>query len=174
MISIAAAAIGAASDARASVRQHQETLEAETRWRALVIDMLRHAPGADAVDEPLLRIGALPDGNPYVTFLSTGVLQPFGTGRFWRVTLGGSAAGVSLDAEPIGRGPQATTLHTTLSHLRLRDISARDEYAGDGWRRDWPVERSRPTLLRLGFADARGAPVAPLIVTLSPLESAVR
>lgn len=172
VISIAAAAIGAASDARDGVRQHQATLEAEARWRALVTDMLRHAPSADAVDEPLLRVATTPDENQ-VTFLSTGVVQPFGTGRIWRVVLRGSPAGVVLDAEPIGRGPQVSALHTTLAHLRLRDIAVREGGANtEGWRSDWPIERSRPALLRLTFVNENGAPAPPLIVSLSPLDGA--
>jgi prepilin-type N-terminal cleavage/methylation domain-containing protein len=174
VITIAAAALAAASDSREKIAQYEATLEAESRWRALVIDMLRHAPAADAVDEPLLRIG-MTDGAPSLTFLSKGVVQPFGTGRIWRVTLHNTSAGVTFDAEAIGRGPAASPLQARLSHLRLIDVAARDDGTSiGGWRGDWPVERSRPVLLRLSFANTNGSPATPLFVNLSPIAGAAQ
>lgn len=175
VLTIAAAALAAASDSRDSIQQHRETLELESRWRAITVDMLRHAPPADAVDEPLLRIERTSGSAPTLTILSTGVVQPFGTGRIWRVTLGNSANGMSLDAEPVGRGGDVAGLHTELTHVRLLDVAVRDDATGHGtWRGDWPVERTRPPVVRLMFAGTNGIAVTPLYVDLAPMSGPAR
>jgi prepilin-type N-terminal cleavage/methylation domain-containing protein len=174
VITIAASALAAASDARARIQEHRLTLEAESRWRAMVGDMLRHAPAADAVDEPLLRIVRTSDGAPTLTFLSTGLAQPFGTGRIWRVSLSDTPGGISLDAETTGRGAERFPVHSMLPHLRLVDVAVVEEgAAGGGWRDDWPVERSRPALVRMTFTGSSGSPTAPLLVHLSPVAGAM-
>lgn len=182
VLTIAGTALAAASDARATIERHQQTLDAESRWRARVTDMLRHAPPADQVNEPLLRITRSPEVGTTLVFLSRGVMQPFGTGPIWRVTLSGGPSGVSLDAEAIGRGARATRLHTMLPHLTTLDVAVLEQNAGGApaWRLDWPVERTRPALLRLDLgavasgsaqestrANARAVP--PLLVNLAPL-----
>ncbi len=174
---IASAAVASASDARATTLRHQVTVDAESRFRVLLADMLRHAPAADAVDEPLLRISAHSDPSGtsrdmQLVFLSQGVSQPFGTGRIWRVTVRSGAHGVELDAEAIGRGDALIPLHAVLPHRRGMRVAVL-EAATNGavqWREDWPVERTRPALLKLTFegdVGERSAP--PLIVDLSPL-----
>lgn len=169
---IASAAIASASDARATVLSHQRTLDAESRWRVLLSDMLRHAPPADAADEPLLRIERAGEGGDRLVFLSRGVVQPFGTGRVWRVTISSAADGVELFAEAIGRGERLVPLRATLPHRARFEVAVLE--GTDGWRTDWPVQRSRPSLLRLTFAESAGEAraVAPLIVNLAPLASA--
>lgn len=186
-------ALSTATDARATIDEHGVTLEAEARWRALVTDMLRHAPAGDAVDEPLLRIAR--GGGDSLIFLSQGVVQPFGTGRIWRVTVSSSEAGVRMDAEAIGRGDPMPPVHATLPHLTMRDVMVLEgDAATSQWRSDWPVERTRPALVRLQFAtrsadgapgvrrvNSRGRPrarradvyaVPPLLVGLAPLDAA--
>ena len=172
VITIAASALASAGDARARIEQHQRTLEAESRWRAAVTDMLRHAPRADAVDEPLVRVSRA-GGGAVLTFLSVGVVQPFGTGRIWRVTIAADSAGLQLDAEPIGTGRPAARLHTVLPHIRGFDVAVLESATAPAiWRGDWPVERSRPALLRLSF-DGNGetATPLPLLVNLAPLDA---
>src|SRR5688500_14256601 len=71
VVTIAVIALSTATDARATIDEHAVTLEAEAGWRAMVTDMLRHAPASDAVSEPLLSIGQ--DGHVLV-FLSQGVV----------------------------------------------------------------------------------------------------
>ena len=172
---IASAAVASASDARATTLRHQLTLDAESRFRVLLTDMLRHAPAADAVNEPLLRIdadgSASAAGSARLVFLSQGVTQPFGTGRIWRVTVQSSADGVELTAEAIGRGDALLPLRATLPHIRALRIAVL-EAATNGvvqWRQDWPVERTRPRLVRLRFGDDDAPAAAPLVVELSPL-----
>jgi prepilin-type N-terminal cleavage/methylation domain-containing protein len=172
---IAASALDAARRASDAVTRDRETAEADARVRALLTDMLRHAPTADAVDEPLLQLG--PDA-PLV-FLSRGVVQPFGTGRTWRVTLHGDSSGVSLDAIAIGRGLPLPALHAALPQYAGFAASVLEGSASSGraWRTDWPLQRARPALLRIAFR-GRGdgaTPASPLVVALeSPLSGAAR
>ena len=86
-VAIASLALRTAVTARDRVAEHRETLERESRLRAMLTDMLRHAPSAGSVDEPLLRVWRTPTGGAQLVFLSTGVRVPFGTGPTWRVTL---------------------------------------------------------------------------------------
>lgn len=178
---IASAAVASASDARATTLRHQVTLDAESRFRVMLTDMLRHVPAADAVNEPLLRIaadrdaaetnGGITNGGMQLVFLSQGVSQPFGTGRIWRVTVRSGADGIELLAEAIGRGDPLVPLHATLPHRRRMRVAVLEAAATGAvlWRDDWPVERSRPALLRLTFeGDVDAMPAAPLVVDLSP------
>lgn len=174
---IASAAIASAGDARATTLRHQVTLDAESRFRVLLTDMLRHAPAADAVDEPLLRISAVSDitgahRGMRLVFLSQGVEQPFGTGRTWRVTLQPGADGVELIAEAIGRGEARMPLRATLPHRHALVIAVLEQAsdAPTSWRDDWPVERTRPALIRIALTDAGDSDSStPIIVELSPL-----
>lgn len=174
---IASAAVASASDARATILRHRVTLDAESRFRVMLTDMLRHAPAADAVNEPLVRIAADRDaagtkGGMQLVFLSQGVSQPFGTGRIWRVTVQSGADGIELLAEAIGRGDPLVPLHAALPHRRRMRVAVL-EAAATGtpqWREDWPVERSRPALLKLTFEGDVGAlPAPPIVVDLAPL-----
>lgn len=186
---IAAAAIAAASDAGAVVQRHEETLDAESRWRVLVTDMLRHAPAAEAVSEPLLRItrdARAEDGAPQLTFLSRGVIQPFGTGRIWRVRIWSDGAGTHLRADATGHGPDQLPLHTLLPHRSGFDVRVMEAppgaigeaatpaaSGGAEWRSDWPLERSRPALLQIVFGQTPGErAAAPFIVNLAPVAPA--
>lgn len=173
---IASAAVASASDARATTLRHQVTLDAESRFRVMLTDMLRHAPAADAVDEPLLRIAADRDasgtnGGMRLIFLSQGISQPFGTGRIWRVTVQSGADGIELLAEAIGRGDALVPLRATLPHRRRMRVEVLESSATGSvqWRQDWPVERSRPALLKLTFEGDGGAlPAPPIVADLSP------
>ena len=61
------------------VEAHKQENEAEVRLRAVLTDMLRHAPPGDAATEPLLQLRRDADGL-VLEFLTTGVQAPLGTG----------------------------------------------------------------------------------------------
>lgn len=172
VLAIAAAALGAASSARARVEAHQHTFEADSRIRAMLSDMLRHAPAGDAVDEPMLRVERDDAGDATLVFLSTGVREPFGTGAAWRVTVRRDANALSIDALPLGRNADSAPLHMTLDEVRAFDVRVLEgARAGERarWRSDWPVVRARPQLVELRIASAAFAST-PFVVALSPLE----
>ena len=175
VLGVAAGALSAATTARARVLEHQTTLESESRFRAMLTDMLQHAPTAEGVDEPMVRIGRSAGLAPSLTFLSTGVREPFGTGRPWRVTVSLQDAGVTLDAVALGPDDHAT-LHSVLpdlTDLEVRVLEAARAGEVAAWRDDWPLARSRPAAVELRFTSARAtSPTAPLIVSLAPLEAA--
>ena len=127
VLAIAAAALGAATSARARIETHQHSLEADSRMRALLSDMLRHAPAGDAVNEPMLRIERDGPGEPTLVFLSTGVREPFGTGAPWRVTVRQDSTTLIVDALPLGRTASAAPLHMTLSDVTDFDVRVDNE-----------------------------------------------
>ena len=173
VLGIAGGALSAAGATRTTVLRHQRTLEAESRLRATLSDMLRHVPNAEAVNEPLLRIVRDVRGNAALVFLSNGVREPFGTGHAWRVTLSVAAGGLVMDAVAIGRNRSDALLHTTVPGVDTLQIDVLEEARlGEAaqWRGDWPLERTRPALIRVRFGTAPDAP-SPLVVALSPLDA---
>lgn len=172
VLAIAAAALGAATSARARVEAHQQTFEADSRLRALLSNMLRHAPSADAVDEPMLHVDRDAAGEPTLVFLSTGVREPFGTGTAWRVSVHRDSSSLVVDATPLGRDPSAAPLHMALNHITEFDVRVLEaSRAGERaqWRRDWPVLRARPQLVEMRIGSNSFAPT-PFIVSLAPFE----
>jgi len=173
VLGIAGGALSAAGTTRTTVLRHQRTLEAESRLRATVSDMLRHVPNAESVNEPLLRLVRDARGNTAFVFLSNGVREPFGTGHAWRVTLSVNESGLVMDAAAIGRDRSDARLHTTVPGVDTLQIDVLEQArVGEAttWRADWPLERVRPALVRLRFGTGPDAP-SPLVVALSPLDA---
>lgn len=172
VLGVAGAALGAASSTRTTILSHQRTLEAEARLRSTLTDMLRHAPRPESVAEPLLRVERTPGGHARLVFLSAGVREPFGTGPAWRVTVSVADDGLTMDAVAIGRDRSDAHLRSTVAGVDTLDVEVLESArVGDTarWRRDWPLERSRPALVRLRFGTSPTA-APPLVVALAPLE----
>ena len=174
-IGVAASALTTATNVRERVLLHRETMEQNVRFRTTLIDMLRHAPNADAVDEPLMRMTQAAGGVVQFLFLSTGVQTPYGVGGAWRVTIAGTPRGVTLDAVPVSSPTGGPVLHTVFRptstegqvlHVRFLEPSSGGNTPR--WRDDWPLERTRPSAVSLRFSDHVTS--APLIVELSPLQ----
>ena len=169
-VATASLALRTAVIARDRVSEHRDTLERESRLRVMLTDMLRHAPSASAVDEPLLRVSRDANGGVQLVFLSKGVRAPFGTGPTWRVTLTETGAGLALDATPIGVGADETALHTVVSGIEALTVQLLEQAGGIGgprWRNDWPLERARPAMIAIGFGNDGAQP--PIVVALDPL-----
>lgn len=169
-VTIASAALRTATTARDVVAVHRLTLERESRVRASLTDMLRHAPRADAVREPLLRVTRTARGDARLIFLSQGVRAPYGTGGIWRVTVSVERDSLTVDAEPIGAVPDGTRLHSVLAGvpaLRVLVLEPRTGSARARWRDDWPLDRARPSMIAVRFGDDKARP--PLMVALDPL-----
>lgn len=180
-VTLAASALRAATQLRERTAQHQQQGEQRARWASLLTDMLRHAPPADAVEEPLLRVVDRADGTAALIFLSQGVRPPFGTGAPWRVTVQQRPDGVALEAIPLGRSPDGSSLRAVAPGVRafsvqlLEPATARDPAR---WRRDWPLSASRPTAVALqleetavaGASERTVRPTTSLLVALDPLQ----
>lgn len=178
-IGVAASALTTATNVRERVLQHRETLEQNVRFRTTLIDMLRHAPNADAIDEPLMRVSQAADGGVQLVFLSTGVRAPYGIGDAWRVTVTGTSSGVTLDAVPVVSPTNGPVLHTVFRPtvtegrvLHVRFLEPASNRNAPRWRDDWPLERTRPSAVSLRFSD--NVTSALLLVELNPLQLAVR
>ncbi len=149
---------------------------AEMRWRALLTDMLRHAPAAERVDEPLLALRETAHG-PVLRFLSQGVQEPFGTGIIWVVVVREDSAGVLLEAQPLrspaaslpdlapqpvllSRLPAAEALRIEVLESGGGDASGptadrRSDQADQRWRPDWSLAQMRPSAVTIRWRDRR-------------------
>ena len=177
---VAGAALGAARSAEARVLQTARTTDQETRVRSMLTDMLRHAPDAALVDEPLLRLdveersGAVARTEAptsVVRFLSQGVQEPFGTGPIWRVTVAVIDGALVVEATPVATASLEPTVRAALpdvSALTARVFEGGQRAESVAWRPDWPMAQDRPALLELQWTQ-RGAPGIPLRVELAPL-----
>ncbi len=102
-VTLAASTLRTASIAKERVTVHRTTLERESRLRAVLTDMLRHAPAAELVEEPLMRLDTPAPNDSRLVFLSKGVRAPFGTGPTWRVSLSATdVINVTAFAQQIG------------------------------------------------------------------------
>lgn len=172
---LAATALSAVRGARAAQLHAGARMQADAQLRSLLIDMLRHAPAASAIDAPLLELAPTPDG-PRLEFVSTGVREPFGVGELWRVVVRRVGDSLQLRAEPLretsSQAPLAVTLpNVTALAIEVQEVARRGEVAP--WRADWPLRQQRPGAIRLQWR-AGGEAIAeasPLLVALSPLES---
>ncbi len=170
-VAIAASALRAATVARERVAEHAAHEGALLRFRSQLTEMLRHAPSAEIVNEPLLQVLTDDVGQQSLIFLSTGVREPFGTGAIWRVSLSQRGDSVLLDAVPLratSRRADDTRVHTTVHSagvMRAEVLERAGGLNGPQWRRDWPLTRARPAALALSF----GANTEPLLVALDPL-----
>lgn len=168
---IASSAVGAARRTEAVVQDHRVHAEADLRLRAMLQDMLRHAPPASMVDAPLVEISGAPDAR-VLTFLSRGVVAPFGTGRVWRVTVRQASDSLLVDAVTVSANETAP-IHTSVpgvTSLSVRVLERATQLDGMRWREDWPVARARPAAIALAWS-ARGGEPVPLIVAMDALQA---
>ena len=171
-LTTAGMALSAARSTVARIQRHEARTEADSRVRAVLTDMLRHAPRAEQVDEPLLvvdRTGA----TPVLRFLSTGVREPYGTGGVWRVEVALRDSTLVMRATPAVGETDASPLTATLSPVSGFDVRALEHatsLAAAVWRADWPIAQDRPRALELTWQRADDAISRPLRVVLAPLE----
>ncbi len=173
---VAGAALHTARQASTRVAEFRGRTQPTQQMHDALRDLLRHAPPAEQVDEPLFALRVGPDADTLV-FLSRGVQQPFGTGAVWRVQLYTDSAGLTLRAEPVHGSPvQQQRLPSVEWHVPaasdLNVALASFEGSGLTWRRDWPLERARPAGLRLSWRAANGEPAEHLVSLLPFAEAA--
>ena len=152
------------------VEAHGEVRGADVRLRAMLTDMLRHAPSGDRTSEPLLQIRRNVDGT-VLEFLTTGVHAPFGAGPVWRATLWEDSTGLRLQAVPVREDVTTPAITMQLPNGAALDIEVLEPTrAGEAaaWRADWPIAQTRPSAVRLHWRQ-KDTPGEPLVVVLSPL-----
>lgn len=184
-VTVAGGALRVATSTAERIDTHRDTLESETRLRAMLTDMLRHAPEAELIAEPLFSLLQTDGHGTQLVFLSNGVVPPFGTSRTWRVTLQANDVNgaIELHAIALGAGSVLPPLRATFPGARQMHVqvlgalatnvgsaTVRDASAGGGWRRDWPLEASRPAMVAIDFGGVSALP--PLVVALDPLATA--
>ncbi|MBY0491446.1 MAG: prepilin-type N-terminal cleavage/methylation domain-containing protein [Gemmatimonadaceae bacterium] len=168
---IAGTAVSAARRTEQVVLTHRHGEEADLRARALLQDMLRHAPAAALADAPLLAVRGTPD-DPTLVFLSRGVTAPFGTGVIWQVTVQRLGDSLRVDAVPT-RDTGAPSLRMAvggITSFQVRALEPATALDAARWRSDWPLATARPAAVALTW-ERRGAAATPLIVALDPLQA---
>ena len=168
-VTMAGSVLRTASFARERTAQHRERHERLAQVRALLTDMLRHAPVAESVNEPLMQLTTDADGVPRFVFLSNGVRAPFGTGTTWRVSVSVRDSILLLDAEPIGtaQGERAVRAQVAgVSAMRVEFLEHGGALTRAQWRDSWPLPQSRPEAVALHLPSADSIP---LVVSLDPL-----
>jgi general secretion pathway protein J len=171
-LTTAGMALSAARGTAARIQRHEARTEADSRVRAVLTDMLRHAPRAEQVDEPLLVVDRT-GTTPVLRFLSTGVREPYGTGGVWRVVVGLRDSTLVLRATPALGEVDASPLTATLSSVTGFDVRALEHatsLTAAVWRADWPIAQDRPRAIELTWQRADDATSPPLRVVLAPLE----
>ena len=181
-LTTAGMALTAARSTAARIQTHEARTEAESRVRALLTDMLRHAPRAEQVDQPLLLVDRT-GGTPVLRFLSTGVREPYGTGGVWLVEVALRDSALVVRATPTGHDAGATPLTATLSPVEGFDVRVLEyttALASPAWRADWPIAQDRPRAIELSWqrvseprrsaAPPSDQASTPLRVVLAPLE----
>ena len=171
-LTTAGMALSAARSTAARIQRHEARTEADGRVRAVLTDMLRHAPRAEQVDEPLLVVDRT-GTTPVLRFLSTGVREPYGTGGVWRVEVTLRDSALVMRATPAGREREAWPLTATLSAVTGFDVRVLEHattLAAATWRADWPIAQDRPRAIELTWLGSDDATAPPLRVVLAPLE----
>ena len=171
-LTTAGMALTAARNTAARIQTHEARTEADSRVRALLTDMLRHAPAAEQVDEPLLVVERS-GGTPVLRFLSNGVREPYGTGGTWRVEVALRDSVLEVRATPSGRARGASPLTATLSPVsgfEVRVLEHASALDSPTWRADWPIAQDRPRAIELTWQLPSNDAPLPLRVVLAPLE----
>ena len=171
-LTTAGMALAAARNTAARIQTHVQRAEADSRVRALLTDMLRHAPAAEQVDEPLLVVDRS-NGTPALRFLSNGVREPYGTGGTWLVEVAVRDSVLTVRATPTGRERGAAPLTATLSPVRSFEVRVLEHASAldsPTWRADWPIAQDRPRAIELTWQLASDSVSMPLRVVLAPLE----
>lgn len=171
-LTTAGMALAAARNTAARIQTHETRTEADSRVRALLTDMLRHAPLAEQVDAPLLVVDRV-DGSPTLRFLTTGVREPYGTGAVWQVEVALRDSTLVVRATPTGRDSGASPLVATLSPITRLDVRVLEHgtaMSSPEWRADWPLAQDRPRAIELMWGHSSDPSVMPLRVVLAPLD----
>lgn len=166
---VAAAAVQAAGGAGARVSAQRRGSAAETAVRALLTDALRHPAPASMVAGPLLAISQEAEG-PALTFLSRGVVPPYGTGPVWQITVRRAGDSLVVAAIPMA-AESGTPRRVALGGVSALAVRVHDGVTPDGWRADWPLAQRMPRAVELAWTRA-GVPAPPMRVVPEPLAGA--
>ncbi len=173
---VAGSALRAGIDVRDRIGQNRETVEAESRVRSWLTDMIRHPASASSVDGAIFqmtqRVNA--DNVPIdaLSLMSIGVEPPYGASAQWRVTLNVEADGLHVRATPTARENTRASIETVLPHiagLRIEALETGGINSQPAWRNDWPLQRVMPAAIRFTFVARDGSPISPLVVVTSPI-----
>jgi hypothetical protein len=164
LIALAArAAIVGGLDTQDRLIRHTEVAQSEIRFRALLVNALRHLSDAPAPNQLpfVVRDTVHNDVPSHVTeFYSRGLGQPAGTGDVVKVRLAPSAGGLTLSVESLGGAALLRGTLPTVTGMFLRARAPSGE-----WAAAWPSTLQLPTAVELTFVgDAISGAAVPLVV----------
>ena len=153
---VAGSALVSARRTAERVREHGSATADDSRWRAMLADMLRHPPRPEQVSEPLLRLYR-EGSTPSLQFLTVGVREPLGTGSIWRAVVTQDSAGLLLTATPVTTGAPDPIVQYRLADAQLVDVTVLEPATAldaARWRTDWPVAQQRPAAIAIEWRTA--------------------
>lgn len=167
LLALAARAVLVAGiDTQERLQRHATVTEGDARFRALVVQALRHMTDAPAVGLTpfVLRDTTIADtvASQTIEFYSRGLSQPAGTGAVMRIRLTPTDAGLTITAISAngvtaleGVAPGIAAIHVT-----LQDRSG-------NWVAGWPLTLQTPAAVALELIPLRsaGAAPSPIVVT---------
>lgn len=168
VVTLAYAAVQGGMDTRDRLARQREQREALVTVRGMLRDALRHAlpgvPGGSDVFSLVSR--TTPAGWPIdsVTFLTRGVIAPYGTSAAWRVTVSVDSAGLHVLAVPAEGG--ADVIAAVVTGVTGLDVQATGRGMVTTWMNDWNEPSVAPQGATFSFTDARGS-TQPLVARLS-------
>jgi len=154
-------------DTQERLQAHSAISESDARFRALVVQALRHMTDAPvAGSPPFVMRDTVTDAGPshIVEFYSRGLGVPAGTGTPSRVRLAPSEHGLTIDAR---RNDGSVALHGTAAQIAA--LRALVQTPAGEWTSAWPRSLQIPTAVSLEMlvassTAASGARPVPLIV----------
>jgi len=167
LLALAARAVLVAGiDTQERLQRHATITEGDARFRALVVQALRHMTDAPAVGLTpfVLRDTTIADTVPSqaVEFYSRGLSQPAGTGSVMRIRLVPTDRGLTITAiDANGRTAlEGVAPGIAAMHVRLQNRSGE-------WVVAWPLTLQTPAAVALDLVPLRspGTVPAPIVVT---------
>jgi prepilin-type N-terminal cleavage/methylation domain-containing protein len=168
IIALAArAAIVAGIDTQERLQVHVTRSEGDARFRALLVQALRHLSDAPAIGllPFVLRDTTLADGSQaqLIEFYSRGMSQPAGTGSVLYMRVAPSEQGLTISAS----GPDGViVVHGVAPGIGA--IRVRLQTPAGAWVETWPRSLQTPSAVSLEFTPTGSSPNAapvPLLVT---------
>jgi prepilin-type N-terminal cleavage/methylation domain-containing protein len=159
VVSLAYAAVQGGLDTRDRLARQREQREALVTVRAMIRDALRHAlpgvPGGPEVFTLVNRVTTRGEATDSLTFLTRGVMPPYGTSAAWRVTVNVDSAGLHFLATP--SNTTGDVVAAVVPGITGVDVQTVGRGIVSAWTHDWNEPSVAPQGVAFSFTDARGA-----------------
>ena len=157
VVTLAYAVFSASVEHQERVRQHQRNIDDDVTLRALILSALRHAERGTAGGPEVFRLtDSQLGGGDELTFSSRGVLEPYGTGTPWVVTL--SARNDTLRFVAIAQDSSYAPIVGSLPDVRYLDVRALGRGRLTSWSAAWEQPSLAPQAVSIAYGETKSAP----------------